>query len=171
MEGSNSFAGLMDALEVLVLLGGDLGDQVINLAGAERLIGERAGKVLARSRDHWTEPWGFKGDALFLNRALLLRTSLPPVVLMDVFLAIETELGRDRTDKGRYGSRTVDIDILLVGGQVIGSSTLQVPHPRFHERSFALAPAADIVPGWVHPVQGLTVLQLLNALRHDTAAA
>jgi len=161
----------MDALEVLVLLGGDLGDQVINISTAERLIGERAGKVLARSRDHWTEPWGFKGDALFLNRALLVSTSLPPEVLMKAFMAIETELGRDRTAPGRYGSRTVDIDILLMGGQVIGSPNLQVPHPRFHERAFALAPAADIVPGWVHPVQGLTVLQLLNAIRHKPAAA
>ncbi|MFN6115757.1 MAG: 2-amino-4-hydroxy-6-hydroxymethyldihydropteridine diphosphokinase [Flavobacteriales bacterium] len=155
----------MDGLEVLVLLGGDLDDPVLSLASAEQLIGERAGPVLARSRDHWTEPWGFIGDRLFLNRALLVSTTLGPVELMQEFLAIESDLGRDRTAAGRYGSRTVDVDILLIGQQHIDSPTLQVPHPRFHQRSFALAPAADIAPGWMHPVAGRTVLQLLNELR------
>lgn len=148
--------------EVLLLLGGNVGDPVVALGQAERLLGVRAGQVLARSRDHWTLPWGFTDDRLFLNRALLLSTTRPPDELLGEVLAIETTLGRRRIAGVRYGARTIDIDVLLIGGSVVNTPGLEVPHPRMHERAFALAPAADIAPGWVHPVLGRTVLQLLN---------
>lgn len=157
--------------EVLLLLGGNVGDPVVTLGQAERLLGVRAGQVLARSRDHWTQPWGFTDDRLFLNRALLLATSMPPDELLGEVLAIETTLGRRRTAGRRYGARTIDIDLLLIAGSMVNTPGLEVPHPRMHERAFALAPAADIVPGWVHPLRGRTVLQLLNdLLQHPVGA-
>lgn len=135
------------------------------LDAAQRMITERVGAVLGRSRDHWTEPWGFADERVFLNRALLVETEHEPSSLLRSLLAIENELGRERNTAQRYAARTIDIDILLIGDRVIDSDGLQVPHPRMHERAFALAPAADIVPSWVHPTLHHTVLDLLNDLR------
>ncbi|MBK8499664.1 MAG: 2-amino-4-hydroxy-6-hydroxymethyldihydropteridine diphosphokinase [Flavobacteriales bacterium] len=152
-------------MEVLLLLGGNLGDPASALGEAERWIAERVGTVLSRSRDHWTAPWGFTDERLFLNRAVILRTALEPQELMAELLRIENELGRTRDEAKRYAARTIDIDILLIGDSVVDIPSLQVPHPRLHERAFALAPAADIAPDWRHPVKHRTVLQLLNDLR------
>ncbi|HRH37517.1 MAG TPA: 2-amino-4-hydroxy-6-hydroxymethyldihydropteridine diphosphokinase [Flavobacteriales bacterium] len=152
--------------DVLLLLGGNVGDPPATLAKAEALIAERCGTILAHSRDHRTEPWGFVDEHLFLNRAVLLSSAMEPVALMKELLAIETELGRVRNSEQRYAARTIDIDILLIGDRVISEEALIVPHPRLHERAFALAPAADIVPGWIHPMLHRSVLQLLNDLRH-----
>lgn len=157
--------------EVLLLLGGNVGDPVGTLGQAERLLGVRAGRVVARSRDHWTVPWGFTDDRLFLNRALLLVSTMAPEELLGEVLAIETTLGRRRTGGHRYGARTIDIDLLLIAGSVVNSPGLEVPHPRMHERTFALAPAADVAPGWVHPLLGRTVLQLLNDLLQNPVGA
>ncbi|HMQ76116.1 MAG TPA: 2-amino-4-hydroxy-6-hydroxymethyldihydropteridine diphosphokinase [Flavobacteriales bacterium] len=150
--------------EVLLLLGADQGDVRATFSHAEQAIAARCGPVLARSRDHWTEPWGFAGPALFLNRALLIDTALGPDELMDHLLAIERELGRVR-GSGGYTSRPIDIDILLWGAQRIDLPRVQVPHPRLHERAFALAPAADLLPLAMPPGRDRTVLQLLDDLR------
>lgn len=151
-------------LEALLLLGGNIGDARGTFARAEALIGERAGRIAARSRDHWTEPWGFNDERLFLNRALVVETALAPAALMQGLLGIEAELGRQRSAADRYSARAIDIDILLIGERVVELPSLVVPHPRLHERAFALGPAADIAPGWRHPRLGGTVLQLLRGL-------
>lgn len=156
---------MASATETVLLLGGNIGDPMATLNTAETLLKQRVGDVLARSRDHWTEPWGFLDDRLFLNRALLLGTALVPEVLLKAVLAIELELGRERAPGPGYSSRTLDIDILFFDGQVIRSTELEIPHPRVHERRFALAPAADIVPDLIHPTLGRSVLSLLNDLR------
>jgi 2-amino-4-hydroxy-6-hydroxymethyldihydropteridine diphosphokinase len=157
--------------EALLLLGGNIGDARATFAQAERLIAERAGPILARSRDHWTEPWGFTDERLFLNRALIIGTPHEPRQLMAVLLGIEAELGRTREPQERYTARSIDIDILLIGDRVIDVPGLLVPHPRMHERAFALEPAADIAPHWVHPVLGRTVFELLRDLRALPAEA
>ena len=154
---------------VLLLLGGNLGDPMENLGMAERMITHPKRRIIAhliaRSRDHWTEPWGFNHDRPFLNRALLVSTALEPLDLLGELLSIEMELGRHRSTTHGYEARTIDIDILLIGDRVIDLPALQVPHPRLHERAFALSPAADIVPLQVHPVLHRTVIDLLNDLR------
>lgn len=151
--------------EVLLLLGGDLGPVAENLERAAGAIEARCGKVLARSRDHWTEPWGFKGAGLFLNRALRVATALAPEELMAELLRIEEGLGRTRAEGSGYASRTVDIDVLLMEEITLQRPSITLPHPLFHVRRFALAPAADVVPWAVHPVLGRTVLELLDDLR------
>lgn len=161
----NDSFGPMGEVEVLLLLGGDRGDVSATLTAAERLIGECCGRVLARSRDHWTEPWGFSDPELFLNRALLLATDRSPQDLMHLLLGIEQDLGRVRDASAAYGPRPVDLDILFVGGMVIEEPGLRIPHPLMHERAFALAPAADVAPAMRHPLLGRTVLEMLNDLR------
>ena len=149
-------------MEALLLLGGNIGDIVITMRRAEEMIGEEVGTVLSRSRDHWTEPWGFQDDRLFLNRTLVVGTDLSPQRLLEKCLVIERRLGRTRGSGERYSARTMDIDLLLCGDQVISSPDLVIPHPRMHERAFALAPAADVAPDWSHPVMNRTILTLLN---------
>lgn len=150
-----------------MLLGANRDDPHATFARATTLIEDRIGAVLAVSRDHWTEPWGFQDSRLFLNRAILVGTDQPPGAVMEKLLAIENELGRIRPIDGHYASRPIDLDILFIGELVIDRPDLSVPHPRVQQRVFALSPAADIVPGLIHPLLRCTVLDLLNkALRH-----
>ena len=149
-------------MEALLLLGGNIGDVSATMERADEMIGEQVGTVLSRSRDHWTEPWGFQDDRLFLNRALVVGTELSPQSLLEKCLDIERRLGRTKDGGERYSARTVDIDLLLCEDQVISSPDLLLPHPRMHERTFALAPAADVAPDWSHPLLNRTVLTLLN---------
>ena len=149
-------------MEVVLLLGGNLGDPEATLLLAERLISERVGNVLSRSREHWTEPWGFTDDRLFLNRALLVNTDLNERAVLNTCLGIELELGRVRNAIPEYTARTIDIDLLFAEDRTVDEKDLVVPHPRVQDRFFALSPAADIVPELVHPRLQRTVLQLLN---------
>ena len=157
-------------MDTVLLLGGNVGDVRTTLAAAITHIAERIGPVLSISRDHWTEPWGFSDQRLFLNKAVLVRTGLSPEATLRECLVIERELGRERLPEVRYSARTVDIDILFFGDRIIEESGLSIPHPRLHERTFALAPAADIVPSFRHPALKRTVLELLDDLRRSGTA-
>lgn len=165
MGGPDSFDPMPAPYEALLLLGGNIGDPKRIFSQAESLIEERAGRMLSRSRDHWTEPWGFSDERLFLNRAVIIGTQHDPQQLMTVLLGIEAELGRTRGPQERYTARSIDIDILLIGDRVVEVPGLVVPHPRMHERAFALAPAADVAPLWVCPKLNRTLIELLNDLR------
>ena len=154
----------MPEQEIVLLLGADLGDPVGQCDAAERSVGERIGHVLARSRDHWSKPWGFQAETLFLNRALLVSTALDPAAIITACLAIEHDMGRQRDPDGRIVSRLIDIDVLLIGERAFETPGLVVPHPRLHLRRFALAPLSDLLPDWEHPIQHRTALALLNAL-------
>ena len=148
--------------EFTLLLGANRGEPHATFARATTLIEDRIGRIAAASRDHWTEPWGFQDSRLFLNRAILVETKMHPERVMQRLLEIEQELGRERTSGSEYTSRTIDLDILFIGEEVIDRSGLSVPHPRVQERTFALAPAADIIPDLVHPLLKRTVMDLLN---------
>ncbi len=106
-----------------------------------------------------TAAWGLADQPDFYNQVIELETALEPATLMQSLLAIETQLGRIRTIK--MGPRTIDIDILLFGSQVINTNLLTVPHPFLPVRRFALMPLAEIAPAVVHPVLQKTVLQML----------
>ncbi|MCO6482833.1 MAG: 2-amino-4-hydroxy-6-hydroxymethyldihydropteridine diphosphokinase [Flavobacteriales bacterium] len=152
--------------EFTLLFGADRGDRQAAFAAARARLEQRVGAIVATSREHWTEPWGFQDDQPFLNRAVLVESNLEPVRVMAELLTIEKELGRERPAAARYAPRTIDLDILFIGERVIDGPELTVPHPRVHERAFALAPAADLVPALVHPLLGRTVLDLLNQALH-----
>mgnify|MGYP002551396797 FL=1 len=138
-------------VEAVILGGGNIGDVEHRLAEAERLIGERVGKVVARSSLHRSEAWGFRSQNDFLNRAFVVRTALAPEELLDATQGIERELGRDREQEYRekllsgepYASRRIDLDILLYGDEHISTPRLQVPHPLIMHREFALAPLCE----------------------------
>jgi 2-amino-4-hydroxy-6-hydroxymethyldihydropteridine diphosphokinase len=133
-------------LTVAVLgLGGNVGDRRANLAHAiEGLSVHPSIQVAAVSALYETPPWGKTDQPAFLNAAIRIETELSPRALLDVALEVERRLGRERIE--RWGPRTVDIDLLLFGDETIAESGLHVPHPRLHERAFALAPLVDVLP-------------------------
>jgi 2-amino-4-hydroxy-6-hydroxymethyldihydropteridine diphosphokinase len=144
-------------------LGANLGPRRETLERAVSLLREEEGVcVVAVSRFRETEPVGVVDQPRFLNAALALETDLAASELLDVLLAIERRLGRVR-DGTRWGPRTIDLDLLLYGDAVVDVPGLRVPHPRLHERRFALEPLAELDPELVVPGAG-TVSDLLAAL-------
>ena len=148
---------------VFVLLGSNLGDRELLVNQASKMIGERCGKIVAKSRLYESEPWGFKSEHWFLNQVVKIDTALSPDDLMKELLEIEKELGRDRSVPHEgYVSRPMDLDILYYGNEIIDTQMVTVPHPRLHERRFTLLPLCDIAPDFVHPTMKKTNLQLLD---------
>ena len=153
----------MASESVFVLLGSNLGDRELLVNQASKMIGERCGKIVAKSRLYESEPWGFKSEHWFLNQVVKVETALLPDDLMKELLEIEKELGRDRSVPHEgYVSRPMDLDILYFGNEIIDTQMVKAPHPRLHERRFTLLPLCDIAPDYVHPAMKKTNLQLLD---------
>lgn len=146
-----------------ILFGSNQGDKVSLLEQACALINIRCGMIAERSSIYSSEPWGFEAEEWFLNALIVVETELDPDSLMDQLLDIERELGRVRHPETKgYTSRTVDLDILYYGDQVIRTEKVTAPHPRLHERRFALMPLCELVPDFLHPEFGLSQQQLLE---------
>ena len=101
-----------------------------------------------------TEPVGYVDQPRFLNGAVELETELPAQELLDVLLELERGFGRDRSASPPRGPRTLDLDLLLYGGEEIAEPGLEVPHPRLHERRFVLEPLAELDPALEVPGKG-----------------
>lgn len=177
-----------------IALGGNLGfrgetaERVI-LKVLERLLVSGGIGVCAISRLFRTpaHPAGSGPD--YVNAVALIRTDMTAEALLAELHEIEAEFARER--KARWASRTVDLDLLFLGDRIApdirgqrdwmelpperqrseAPDRLILPHPRLQDRAFVLIPLADILPGWVHPVTGLSVGQMTNALPADEIAA
>jgi len=128
------------------------------LAAASLTIGERLGEVIAEARVIDSRPVG-PSLRRYANGALLLRTALSPPELLEALKAIERAFGRRRGGQ-RWGSRVLDLDIVLWNGGRFASPALTIPHAAFRTRGFVLEPAAAIAPRWRDPLTGLTLRQL-----------
>jgi 2-amino-4-hydroxy-6-hydroxymethyldihydropteridine diphosphokinase len=136
-------------------LGSNLGDPRGQIERALVLLGAQDGvEIVAVSSLRETDPVGFDDQPQFLNGAAELRTSLPARDLLERLLAIERRLGRVRGEGPRFGPRTIDLDLLLYGDEVLDQPGLVVPHPRVHERRFALEPLAELDPTLEIPGHG-----------------
>jgi 2-amino-4-hydroxy-6-hydroxymethyldihydropteridine diphosphokinase len=129
-------------------LGANLGDREATFRRAVELLAATAGiEVVAVSTLRETDPVGYADQPRFLNGAGALVTGLAPRALLDRLLAVERELGRVRGEGPRFGPRTIDLDLLLYGDEVVDEPGLTVPHPRLAERRFALEPLYELDPG------------------------
>jgi len=134
-------------------IGSNLGDRETNLRRAIELLDEEEGiEVAAVSEIRETEPVGPVAQGPFLNGAVKVETSLPPRELLECLLSVEELLGRVRVE--RFGPRTIDLDLLLYGRDRLDEPGLTVPHPRLHERRFALEPLSDLDPALEIPELG-----------------
>lgn len=126
-------------------IGSNLGDRETNLTRAIDLLSAEDGiEVVAVSELRETDPVGPVEQGPFLNGAVEVETSLGPLELLGRLLSVENRVGRVRNE--RWGPRTIDLDLLLYGGERVNEADLTVPHPRLHERRFALEPLADLDP-------------------------
>lgn len=134
--------------DAIVALGSNIGDTRANMARAlDLLCADGRVRVVTRSRDFKTPPWGITEQPWFANACASVRTGFDARALLERCLAVERQLGRVRTQK--WGPRIIDLDVLVHRDGAISEHDLQLPHPRITERAFVLAPLADVDPDLV----------------------
>ena len=152
-----------------LLFGSNQGDKKVLWDQACHAIHKRCGMLVETSSLYLSEPWGFEAEEWFLNALIVIETDLSPDKLMDELLDIERELGRVRhPEKEGYSSRTIDLDILYYGDQIIRTTKVTAPHPRLQFRKFALMPLCEIIPDFIHPELHLSQQQLLERCHDGT---
>jgi 2-amino-4-hydroxy-6-hydroxymethyldihydropteridine diphosphokinase len=139
-------------------LGANLGDREGSIRRAAELIGARRLSTIIE-----TPPWGMIDQPDFLNAVAEIETDVGPRPLLDRLIEVERELGRVRDGK-RWGPRTIDLDLLVYGGETSDIPALQLPHPRLHQRLFVLVPLAELAPDLAVPGRG-RVADLLTKLQ------
>ena len=144
-----------DSNRVYVGVGANLGTPRETIAAALALLDQESDvELVAVSTLRETDPVGYEEQPRFLNGVVQLGTELSPRELLARLLAIETRLGRVRGQGPRFGPRAIDLDLLLYGEETVDEPGLTVPHPRLHERRFALEPLADLAPSLEIPGRG-----------------
>jgi len=151
--------------DAYIAMGSNLGDRHANIQGGLDAIDALATtKIVLCSTIIETDPVGPGEQSCYLNGVVHVRTGLGAMDLLNELLAIESRFGRDRASEVRWGSRTLDLDVLIYGDQTIDEPGLTIPHPRLHTRSFVLIPLCEVAPDLVLPVYKKTPRVLLGVL-------
>ena len=135
---------------VYIGIGSNLGDRHKNCLRAIELMKQNWLSVVKQSLVHETAPWGLTEQPAFLNMAVEAETGLAPLELLGLLKKIEKDMGRQETV--RWGSRIIDLDILLYDDIILKTDALVIPHPLMHEREFVLDPLAELAEDLIHPV-------------------
>ncbi|MFQ5353440.1 MAG: 2-amino-4-hydroxy-6-hydroxymethyldihydropteridine diphosphokinase [Thermodesulfobacteriota bacterium] len=152
-----------DSERVFIGIGSNKGSRRDNYRKAVLGLREApAIEVVRESPLYETSPWGLLGQRPFINAAVEVRTTLGPIGLLACLKALEKKLGRGRGR--RWGPRVIDLDILFFGRRLIDLSMLTVPHPRLHERAFALVPLLDLAPEFIHPLFNESMMGIAGRL-------
>lgn len=147
-------------------IGSNIGDREALLNASIELLSKKEGiEVTSVSSFYNTAPVGYLEQPDFLNAVVEIKTVLSADELLQISGLIEKVLKRERLI--HWGPRTIDLDILLYGNQIINKENLNIPHPRMHERTFVLEPLNEINPSAIHPVFNKTVCELYEAITQD----
>lgn len=150
--------------QVFLGIGSNLGDRETSISNAIDNIGKSLGSVIKVAPTISTKAWGKTDSPDYLNTVVEIQTDLLPLDLIEKVLALETKLGRTRTEK--WASRVIDIDILYFNNWHFNTPNLIVPHPYIAERTFVLEPLVEIAPDFVHPIHLKSNLELLSTLNN-----
>jgi 2-amino-4-hydroxy-6-hydroxymethyldihydropteridine diphosphokinase len=156
-------------LHALIGLGANLGDPARAFANAIDKLASR-GDVVSVSRLWRTRPLG-PDQPDYCNAVVLIRWEGASAGLLHASRDLEVAAGRNRSTEQRWGPRVLDLDLLMVRDLVWRGPELDLPHPRFHQRAFALVPSAELVPEWVHPFVGQTIGELAEEVLRDDPGA
>ncbi|MDF9409236.1 2-amino-4-hydroxy-6-hydroxymethyldihydropteridine diphosphokinase [Pelotomaculum isophthalicicum JI] len=155
-------------------LGSNMGDKSANISKALVLLDAAPGVRVVRAAPRYrTAPIGYTGQDWFINTVAEVETSLQPLDLLKLMLNLENSLGRVRGR--RWGPRTIDLDLLIYGREIINTPELVIPHPRMHERAFVMVPLADLapeleLPGWGNTAElalSLAKVQLIEPMENN----
>jgi deoxyguanosine kinase len=152
---------------IYISIGSNKGDKFKNLQNAVDLIHYKIGCILSISKVYKSPAMGFEGDE-FLNACIIVESTLNSKVVMQLLLNIEKNLGRTRSAKKGYESRTIDLDVIFYADEVISTKTLTTPHPEMHKRKFVLLPLNDIAPQMMHPKKQKDVAELLEQCKDES---
>jgi len=148
-------------------IGSNLGDRKANILEATDRVGKLpATRIMRASSLYESEPLG-DAKTWFVNSVIELETEFPPDELLKRLKGIEKAMGRKRVKGKRWGSRIIDLDILLCDKEIVEKRTLKIPHPEMHKRRFVLLPLAELAPHVLHPHLGQSVSALLATVRDE----
>lgn len=148
-------------------IGSNLGDRKANALEAMDRVSELPDTRIVRASSLYeSEPLG-DAKTWFVNSVIELETELLPDALLKKLKAIEEAMGRKRVKGKKWGSRIIDLDILLYDQDVVSKKTLKIPHPEMHKRRFVLLPLAELAPQVIHPHLGRSVSALLATVKDD----
>jgi 2-amino-4-hydroxy-6-hydroxymethyldihydropteridine diphosphokinase len=152
---------------VYIGIGSNLGDRKANSLEAIDRVSKLPGtRVVRASSLYESEPLG-DAKTWFVNSVIEIETELSPDELLRKLKAIEKAMGRKRVKGKRWGSRVIDLDILLCNQDVVEKRSLKIPHPEMHRRRFVLLPLAELAPHVVHPQLGQSVSALLANVKDE----
>ena len=140
-------------------LGGNLGNTIEIFQNSREILTKKVGKITQISSLYQTAAWGPIPQNDFINQVIEVETKLSAPKLMDILLEIELQQGRVRQE--RWGPRTLDLDIIFFGEQLISTENLEIPHPRMEDRKFVLIPMVEINPNLIHPISRKSIRQIL----------
>lgn len=161
------------ATEVTLLLGSNDIEAKEIIERATGIIDMSVGRILRRSEDYTSEPYGFSAERGFINRAVVIETVFDAYSLLQRINLIEALLGRNREEEARikrernedYASRPIDIDIIFYGTETFHDRRLTIPYHFLAERGYALRPVAEVMPDFKHPALGATPREMLDNLK------
>ncbi len=157
---------MIEQNSVFIGLGSNLEDRLSQINKALELLSfENYLNFCSISSYYETEPVGVGPQPAYLNAVAEFSCTISPEKLLNFILSIEEKMGRVRITKG--SPRLIDLDILLYGSYVLKTSSLEIPHPRMHERRFVLMPLSEIAPKAFHPILEMTVEELLESVAKD----
>lgn len=146
-------------------LGSNLGDRKMNILEAIKRLSGRGIEMMSLSGLYETPPWGDVVQDDFLNAVVKVKTVLPPLQLLETLLEVEQDMGRVRIQK--WGPRSIDLDLLLMGDDRVSESTLELPHPFLEDRLFVLLPLADLAPDLLLPFSGMPIGERIAQFSED----
>ena len=150
---------------VFLSLGSNIGDRLGYVQQAASILGTTKDiNIITTSSFYETEPWQMDSPNWFVNAIVQISTSLSPEELLIVIQRIESQLGRERSEKRDYTDRTIDIDILFYDDKIMNTDKLTIPHRFFHRRACMLVPMLEIAQDYIHPLFNKSISDLYDEL-------